>query len=288
MLTPKGSICISQGWRWCNLKLPCGHQAAVTKSDPLYIRIFSLRPHYSRSFDPCISSRIFILTSAINFPPHFSGATRNRWDKWVYKGTSISSWSQIVLVGSGSVPLNYRPEGCWRHAEHWEEHVEKKSMKSNQQLWPKTGQEGHLVRLLQKYDWSARKTPVKDPTGWKVSQHCCISNLTFTITPFDKLLRTPSAPKGSAHTWCCWHSVTMETPLLELIPEPGEVGNVLGYSLGLVATTGHSAARVLCCLLKCRRSWGVGHVLACLFSVLLAEQTCFHRQSYSRSAWIRS
>jgi len=39
-------------------------------------------------------------------------------------------------------------------------------------------------------------------------------------------------------------------------PEPTELGNELGYYFGLVAITGHSAARVLCCALKYKEGCG--------------------------------
>lgn len=88
------------------------------------------------------------------------------------------------------------------------------------------------------------------------------------MTSFDHLL---SNPKGSRHTQHRCQSVSKENPVAELIPEPTEMGSALGYHFGLMAITGHCAARVFCCPLKYKQGWGAWHVLACLFSVLLAD-----------------
>lgn len=61
-------------------------------------------------------------------------------------------------------------------------------------------------------------------------------------------------------------SVSMETPLMELIPEPAEMGSAQVITVGWCC-----AARGLCCPLKYKQSLGAWHVLTCLFSVLLAD-----------------
>lgn len=88
------------------------------------------------------------------------------------------------------------------------------------------------------------------------------------MTSSDNLL---SNPKGSRHTQHRCQSVSMDNPAAELIPEPTEMGNALGYHFGLMAITEHCAARVFCCPLKYKQGWGVRHGLAWLFSVLLAD-----------------
>lgn len=92
------------------------------------------------------------------------------------------------------------------HTEHQGRHAENKSVKRNTEQWPNTGQEGHLVWLLQKHISQPGKqwwNYLPDQTLLKVFQGGCISNLRSRMTPFDLLLGTLRAPKGSVHNPCC-------------------------------------------------------------------------------------